>query len=293
MKDQIPPKIAVINSFAGYGRCSTTEALPIISAMRVQACPVPTAIFSNHTGFSSYYKVDFTQQMAEYFAQWDALGFVFDGIYCGFLGEKDEIPLVASFIKGQREKGSPLVLLDPVMGDHGRTYGPVLPEYCSALKDLVSLADLITPNITEACLLTGAPYTSDVWQEAELAKLCGKLHALGPGKIVITGLRRDTAQKGSSDFLNFISQKEKGLIHTQSLYSPEAGSCRHGTGDIFASILAADAVRGVAFEDSVKKAADFISLCIWGSDALGMPETEGVCLENYLDFLFDFPSASH
>ena len=295
MKHQIPPKIAVINSFAGYGRCSTTEALPILSAMRVQACPAPTAIFSNHTGFSSYYKVDFTKQMAEYFAQWKALGFVFDGIYCGFLGEKEEIPLVASFIKSQREKGCPMVLLDPVMGDHGRTYGPVQPEYCSALRDLVALADLITPNITEACLLTGTLYTGDIWQETKLQELCRKLHALGPGKIVITGLRRGESKKGSSDFLNFISQQESqgSILHTLSLFSPEAGSCRHGTGDIFASILAADAVMGVSFEDSVKKAADFISLCIRGSDALDIPEVEGVCLENYLDFLFDFPSSPY
>lgn len=293
MKDRIPPKIAVINSFAGYGRCSTTEALPVISAMRVQACPVPTAIFSNHTGFSSYYKVDFTAQMAEYFAQWNTLGFVFDGIYCGFLGEQEQIPLVTSFIGRQREKGSPVVLVDPVMGDHGQTYKPVLPEYCHTLRELVSLADIITPNITEACLLARRSYEGDFWQEEDLKELCQELHALGPEKIAVTGLRRSLPEGGFFDFLNFISEYKKGdkAARTRSLFSPQTGSSRHGTGDIFASILAADAVRGVSLETSVKKAADFIALCIRGSDTLGMPETEGVCLENYLNFLFDFPSA--
>ena len=284
---RIPPKIAVINSFAGYGRCSLTEALPIISAMGVQACPVPTSVFSNHTGFPTYYKMDLTRQTADYLAQWNALGLVFDGIYCGFLGEKEQIPIVASFLKKQRQKGNPVVLVDPVMGDHGKTYKTVTPDHCSALKELVALADLITPNITEACILTDRPYHDCCWREDELHRLCGELHAMGPKKVAVTGLRQKSAQGCYDDFLNFISEQRPAdsTLRTMRTVTPMAGPSRHGTGDIFASILAADAVLGTAFADSVKKAADFVGLCIRGSDELDIPEPDGVCFENYLGML--------
>lgn len=283
---RIPPKIAVINSFAGYGRCSTTEALPIISAMKVQACPVPTSIFSNHTGFSTHYSVDFTEEMSGYLNQWNALGLVFDGIYCGFLGKKEQIPIVSDFICAQKNRGCSMILLDPVMGDHGKAYRTIKADHCSALKDLARLADIITPNITEACLLTGTPY-KDCWQEDELQRLCQSLHALGPEKIVITGLHGQSAGAGDDSFLNFISirQPSGSVIKTAGIVAPSAGPSRHGTGDIFASVVAADAVLGNDFPTSVKKAAGFISTCIRASQELGIPECEGVCFENFLDRL--------
>ncbi len=284
---RIPPKIAVINSFAGYGRCSTTEALPIISAMKVQACPVPTSVFSNHTRFPSHYGMDFTEQMTGYLAQWNALNLLFDGIYCGFLGKGEQIPIVIDFIRAQRQKGCPVVLVDPVMGDHGKAYRTISPSHCSALKDLVRLADIITPNITEACLLTDTPYREGFWPESELRRLCECLHALGPDKIVITGLPGSSLEDGPTSFLNFTSIRKTAdsLIQTAGTLTPSAGPGRHGTGDIFASILAADAVSGKDFLSSVKKAADFISDCICLSEELQIPECEGVCFENLLDRL--------
>lgn len=299
MSPKIPPKIAVINSFAGYGRCSMTEALPIISTRKVQACPVPTSIFSNHTGFPSHYCQDFTGQMPDYLAQWDALGVVFDGIYCGFLGKKEQIPIVSGFLKSQKEKGCRMILVDPVMGDNGKAYRTITPEHCDALRQLVSLADIITPNITEACLLTDTPYREDGWSLEELTLLCEKLHASGPEKIAITGIRQGWETFPSAGnppvkkeslpdgFLNFISEKntEDGSFHTSCDFCPAAGPSRHGTGDIFASILAADAVLGIGFSESVHKAAAFIADCIRGSEELGIPEEEGVCFENYLQKL--------
>lgn len=287
MNFRIPPKIAVINSFAGYGRCSITEALPIISAMRVQACPVPTSVFSNHTGFSTHYSVDLTAHMAGYFNQWDSLGLVFDGICCGFLGKKEQVPLVAAFLRGQRQKGCPMILVDPVMGDHGRAYKTVTPEHCSALKELVSLADIITPNITEACLLTGTPYRENGWREDELEKLCASLHGMGPEKLAVTGLRCKTGSDGEDGFLNLVSElpSSKKTPKITRISVPSAGPSRHGTGDIFAAILAADAAKGAVFPASVQKAADFIATCIRASEALGIPEQEGVCFENLLDTL--------
>ena len=286
MQYKIPPKLAMINSFAGYGRCSTTEALPIISAMRVQACPVPTSIFSNHTGFSTHYCEDFTEQMKEYLKQWNHLGLKFDGIYCGFLGNMHQLPIVSDFLNNQREKGCPMILVDPAMGDHGKLYRVITPEHCHAMKEQNKLADIITPNITEACLLTDTEYRDGEWTSDELSDICQKLHAKGPSKIVITGLLHAMPDREEKFFTNYTSvRQENGQIMQCCCDTPVAGPSRHGTGDIFASILAADAVKGVDFTESVKKAAKFISICIQVSEELGIPEKDGVCFENFLHLL--------
>lgn len=282
MNYRIPPKVAVINSFAGYGRCSITEALPIISAMRVQACPVPTSVFSNHTGFPSWFVQDFTSQMPGYLESWEKLGVSFDGIYSGFLGKREQISTVADFVKSQRALGCSMVLVDPVMGDHGKLYATLEPSHCEALKELVSLADILTPNLTEACLLTGTPYKEEGWTDSELETLCEKLHALGPDKVVVTGLLRHACELPEG-FLNCVSERSCRTVH---VFSPSAGPSRHGTGDIFAAIVAAEAVKQKPFAGSIQKAADFISACIRLSDELGIPETDGVCFENLLDQLF-------
>lgn len=292
MHFKIPPKVAAINSFAGYGRCSVTELLPILSVMGVQACPVPTAVFSNHTGFSSFYCQDLTAQMPDYLAQWEQLGLVFDGISCGFLGKEEQIPAVAGFIGSQKQKGCPMVLIDPVMGDHGRPYRTVTPKHCLSLKNLVKLADIITPNITEACLLTDTPWKEDIWSDEELQQICEKLHALGPAKIAVTGLFAET--KNGEGFSNFLSCKNGFSTHFSRCDTPSAGPSRHGTGDIFAAILTADAVNGVEFSRSVQKASDFIADCIRVSEALSIPEPEGVCFENLLGSLLpDSESGRH
>ena len=280
MSCKIPPKVAAVNSFAGYGRCSTTEVLPILSVMGVQACPVPTSVFSNHTGFPSFFCQDFTEQMPGYLEQWKQLNLVFDGIFCGFLGKKEQIPIVSSFIKDQKKNGSPTVLIDPVMGDRGKAYRTITKEHCLNLKELVKLANIITPNITEACLLTNTPWKEQGWGDAELQDVCQKLHALGPDRVVITGLPLSSEKE--EGFLNFLSCSEDGELHFSRCEMPSAGQSRHGTGDIFAAILAADAVKGVDFNTSVQKAALFVADCIRLSDRLGIPEPEGVCFENLL-----------
>ena len=148
MNLQIPKKAAVINSFAGYGRCSLTEALPILSAMRVQACPVPTAVFSNHTGFAAFACQDLTAFLPSYLEQWKQLNLTFDGVLCGFLGQAEQILSVSSFLSDQKSRGCQTILVDPVMGDHGKPYRTITPKHCQKLRSLIPLADIITPNIT-------------------------------------------------------------------------------------------------------------------------------------------------
>ena len=312
-----PFKMAMINDLTGFGHCSLAVAIPIISVMGVQACPVPTGIFSNHMAFPEWHYTDFTHEISSYLSVWERLSLSFDGISCGFLGNEALIPTLSGFFRQQKDTYGTCILLDPVMGDHGRAYSSVTPSYQKALTGLCSLADILTPNLTEACFLTGTAYPeelltalsaskavalnvpavsgallsgqSDASDRAEpllslLSGMAAKLHAMGIGKVVITGI------KIGNFFGNYVSVSGSGEL----LFSPAGGPSRPGTGDIFAAILSADAVKGVPFTDSVKKAAEFVRICTEGSAALNIPIVEGVCLEQYLSLLQDpsFPSGS-
>lgn len=319
-----PFKMAMINDLTGFGHCSLAVAIPIISVMGVQACPVPTGIFSNHMAFPEWHYTDFTHEMSSYLSVWERLSLSFDGISCGFLGNEALIPTLSGFFRQQKETYGTCILLDPVMGDHGRAYSSVTPSYQKALTGLCSLADILTPNLTEACFLTGTAYPEELLTDASGARLSGlsdasgtlfsglsdasgalpsglsdasgrlepllsllsgmaaKLHGMGIGKVVITGI------KIGNFFGNYVSVSGSGEL----LFSPAGGPSRPGTGDIFAAILSADAVKGIPFTNSVKKAAEFVRICTEGSAALNIPIVEGVCLEQYLSLLQDpsFPS---
>ena len=268
------PRLAMINDIAGFGRCSTTVSLPVISVMKVQVCPVPTSVLSNHLGFPLCHFDDYTSHMRDYIKVWSELGLTFDGLYCGFLGNEEQIDIVREFVEMFRP---PLFLLDPVMGDHGRAYSSITKTHVQKMKELLPLADIITPNITEACLLTGTPWKDGEWTMQELSGLCEKLASLClkdsvSASIVITGIRH------GDSLVNFLW--DDGVYTTVS--TPIAGASRPGTGDIFASILAADAVRGETLLTSVQKAANFVGLCIAGSEKTGTPVQEGVVFEKYL-----------
>ena len=282
------PRLAMINDIAGFGRCSTTVSLPVISVMKVQVCPVPTSVLSNHLGFPLCHFDDYTSHMRDYIKVWNELGLTFDGLYCGFLGNEEQIDIVREFVKMFRP---PLFLLDPVMGDHGRAYSSITETHVQKMKELLPLADIITPNITEACLLTGTPWKDREWTMPELSGLCERLAdicqqesvssgeasvgTVSSASIVITGIRQ------GDSLVNFLW--DDGVYTTVS--TPIAGASRPGTGDIFASILAADAVRGETLLTSVQKAANFVGLCIAGSEKAGTPVQEGVVFEKYLTAL--------
>lgn len=279
------PRLAMINDIAGFGRCSTTVSLPVISVMKVQVCPVPTSVLSNHLGFPLCHFDDYTSHMRDYIKVWNELGLTFDGLYCGFLGNEEQIDIVREFVEMFRP---PLFLLDPVMGDHGRAYSSITETHVQKMKELLPLADIITPNITEVCLLTGTPWKDGEWTMQELSGLCERLAdicqqesvssgeasvgTVSSASIVITGIRQ------GDSLVNFLW--DDGVYTTVS--TPIAGASRPGTGDIFASILAADAVRGETLLSSVQKAANFVGLCIAGSEKAGTPVQEGVVFEKYL-----------
>lgn len=265
-------KIAVINDLSGFGRCSLAVSMPIISYLGVQCCPVPTSVFSNHTGFEDYFFDDYTDRLNEYISKWHKLGLKFEGITSGFLGSKKQIETVISFIEEFRS-GRTKVIIDPVMGDHGRVYATYTEEMCREMERLTEYADIITPNLTECCKLTHTPYKESGWKKKELYAMAEILFEKGPDKVVITGIPQ-------GEFIaNYVMEKGK---QPKILRTHKAGTERSGTGDVFASIIAADAVNGVDFEQSVRKASSFVKKCILKSMELDIPQTDGVCFEEIL-----------
>ena len=162
-------KIAVINDISGFGKCSVTAALPIISAMGVQCCPLPTAILSNHTEYPSYSFFDYTEHMENYMKEWKKLDLRFSGICTGFLGSERQIEIVEEFLSMFQEKETK-VIVDPIMGDAGKTYETYTDELCERMHRLVEHADIITPNVTEACILTNTAYRNDFSVEDKIGR---------------------------------------------------------------------------------------------------------------------------
>lgn len=265
-------KIALVNDISGFGRCSVTVALPIISYLGVQCAPVLTSVFSNHTGYPNYFFDDYTDRMEEYLENWKKLGLTFEGISTGFLGSAKQIAIVKKMI-GDFSKKDTLVIVDPVMGDHGKVYSTLTEELCMELKELVKMADITTPNLTESCRLTDTPYRETDWKKEELLAMAEKIAALGPSKVVMTGI-----PQGES-IANYVYEKgaEPGLICTHKVDAQ-----RSGTGDIFAAVIAADGVNGVPFGRSVQRASSFVRECILKSIEMEIPPKDGVCFEEIL-----------
>lgn len=275
-------KIAVINDLTGFGRCALTVAIPVISVMGLACCPVPTSILSNHTAFPSCFIDDYTDKMEPYINEWKKLGLVFDGIYSGFLGSREQIAIVKRFFQSFR-KADTQIIIDPVMGDNGKPYRTYTVDMCQAMKELVCYGSIVTPNVTEACILTDTPY-KEQWSEAQLEALARKLVLMGPKKVVITGVEMPDGSIG-----NYCLEQPAGALSEQPagrlLTIERAGKSRCGTGDLFASIIAADAVNGVALEASVRKAAAFVAKTIRAPEAEEIPLTDGVCFEYFLSEL--------
>ncbi len=270
-------RIALINDFTGFGRCSVTIELPILSALKIQVCPLPTAILSVHTGFDDYFLDDFTDRMSAYIDSWARNGLMFDAIATGFLGSVDQIEIVKRFI----ERSDGQIMIDPVMGDHGRIYASYTKKMCVEMRGLLSSADLVTPNLTEACELLGVSYPEGgVISDSKLATLAANIAARTRGKrVVITGVTLDF-DDGTS-IANFVHDRGKiNLVTVKRL-----GLDRSGTGDAFFAVLAGYLLNGCDLIDAVRKAADFVSECIEYAERLDLPWNHGLPFEEFLTTL--------
>ena len=270
----IQKKLALINDVTGFGRCSVTVELPIISALKIQVCPLPTALLSVHTGFKDYFMDDFTDRMKIYIDSWQKNNLTFDAIATGFLGSAAQIEIVRSFIKNFPA----VVIIDPVMGDHGKIYKSYTKEMCRRMRELLEFADLVTPNLTEACELLGMPYPEGgIVSDSELATMAANIAAkTRGGRVVITGVTLDFDD--GSNIANFIFDRGKINIVT----SRRLGSDRSGTGDVFFAVAAASWLNGETLTDSTRKAADFVAKCINHAEKLNLAWNWGLPFEEFL-----------
>lgn len=238
-------RIITIQDFSCVGNCSITAAIPVLSAAGIECCGVPTALLSNHTGFPTYYSVDLTEELEPIGKQLKREGIMFDGIYTGYIASVDQIKHIESLIRELRRPDAPL-FIDPVMGDNGRMYAALSDDHPRYMREFIRRADIITPNITEACLLTGrsfnpCPALSEI--KEMLHELCG----MGVKFAVITGF----SEKGR---LGAVGCCEGELC--ECLTDKEDISCS-GTGDVFASALFGAYLRGADCFEALDIATKF------------------------------------
>ena len=279
------PRVAAIHDLSGFGRCSLTVALPVLSAMGVQCCPLPTAFLSTHTGgFEGFTFLDMTEEMPRVARHWESLGLRFDAVYSGFLAGRRQIGIVADFIRTFRTPES-RVVVDPVMGDDGSIYQTYTPELCAGMAELTELADVITPNLTEAALLLDWDYASlfrpDGRQDpARLRQAVEELSRKGTRSVVLTGVSEAPGRTGALCYDAPTGSLE--TIQTDFVAHPLLG-----TGDIFASVLTGALVKGTPLPAAARQAAEFIRACAERTVAEDLPLREGVDFEPLLGLLTD------
>lgn len=271
------PRVAAIHDLSGFGRCSLTIVMPTLSAMGVQCCPLPTAYLSTHTGgFTGSTFLDLTDQMAPVTAHWRQLELAFDAVYTGFMGSARQIGLTAAFLDAFCGKGRALAVVDPVMGDHGRPYRTYTPDMCAAMGELAALADVITPNRTEAALLLGEDCESiSLKTEADCRRWAEALSLDGRRSVVLTGVSLEPGRVGAACF-----DRDTGCTDFAS--APLAPGQFHGTGDLFSSVLAGALVRERSLIEAAQMAADFTSLCAARTGKQDIPRREGIDFEPLL-----------
>ena len=266
------PRIAAIHDLSCFGRCSLTIALPVLSAMGCQCCPLPTALLSAHTGFPGNTFLDLTVEMGRIADHWAAMDLQFDAIYSGFLGSADQVDTVARFFDTFK-KSDTAVIVDPVMGDHGTAYRTCTPELCRGMRVLAENSDVITPNLTEAALLLDRPY--EEIRQADAYEVVRRLSLGGRRSVVLTGYFSEPGQTGALCF-----DRDSG--ESKAVQTPREPQDFSGTGDLFASVLAGGVAKGVPLFQAAQAAADFVRDCIARTLAEGLTEQDGVDFEPLL-----------
>lgn len=267
-------RAAIINDLSGIGKCSLAVAIPLLSIFNIEACPLPTAILSNQTGFDKFSFYDLSASMRDTLEIWQENNEHFDAIYTGFLGSENQIDMIEKLIKFNN-KG--IVIVDPVMGDNGSMYDTYTLSLCNKVRKLVSMADIITPNITEAVILAEEDLNEyninniDINKAKSIAKSLSKL---GPKYIIITGIII------GSNIFNILYIKEKDEFYMEK--SPYNNYSYSGTGDIFASLITGYVLKGDDIKVAVRKASNFISKAINRTIKLSTDPRYGIQFEGIL-----------
>ena len=239
-------RIVTMQDLSCVGQCSLTVALPILSACGVETCVLPSAVLSNHTAFSDFTFRDLTDDLSDILERWETLGFLFDALYTGYLGNARQIALVKALKERVLTEQAP-VYIDPAMADNGKLYVGFDDAFVQAMKTLLPVADVLLPNITEACLLTETPYRES-YDEAWIEALCRALCAQGAKAVVLTGVSYDASTTG-------VAVYENG--HLDYYAHPRLNPGCHGTGDIYASAFVGAALHGNTLLEAARIAANF------------------------------------
>lgn len=279
-------KVAVIQDMSSFGKCSLTAAMPVLSVMGVQAVPLPTAILTAQTGYPSFYCEDLTPKMDYFVDEWSKLGATFDGIHTGFVTGKEQIDNIFRFLNVFHSSETTL-LVDPVMGDLGEVYKMYTGELLDRMKALVKSADIITPNITECCLLTGLSYEKlqsyqdDADYIKALEEAGHQLQQTTGANVIITGLNPPPADASKRYVGNMYVDAQRSFSSIRE-YNGESYS---GTGDLFASVIMGGMMRGQDLVESMKLAEAFLAASIEATSKEQIPREAGVNFEKFLRML--------
>ncbi len=273
---QRPPRVAAIHDLSGFGRCSLSVILPTLSAMKVQVCPVVTAVLSTHTGgLGEVVFRDLTDYLAPTLSHYQQLGLEFECVYSGFLGSLEQIDHCLEYYAAYPDA---LAVVDPVMGDHGRPYRTYTPEMCRRMGELAAVADLITPNLTEACILLGIPYPTSPLRQFEVKSILARLSELGPRYVALTGV-----ELADGVIANLGYDRERGdYWRVDCVYVPASYP---GTGDIFASVMVGSLLGGDSLPMAIERATRFLEIAIRTTFSYGSDTRYGVMLESCLGWL--------
>ncbi len=271
-------KVAAIQDLASFGRCSLSVIIPILSHMGVQVCPVPTAVFSTHTGgFGKPVFEDLTGMMHGYIEHWKTLDLKFDCIYSGFLSNEKQIDEVLYFFNAFGDREGTLIAVDPVMGDHGQLYKTYNETMQKKMRHLVSRAHVVTPNWTEANFLLDRVYSTDAIKEQDAKEMIKAISDLGPSQVVLKGIPYENGQKINMTY-------DRAEDSYCMIPYEEVPSSYPGTGDCFASRLIGELLKGESLADSAKSATSFVTYGVKVTYEAKTDTREGILLEQLLDF---------
>ncbi len=241
-------RIATVQDLSCVGKCSLSIALPVLSAMGVECCVMPTAVLSAHTAFNGFVSRDLTELLAPVSAHWQQLGLTFDALYTGYLASSAQVEFVEEFFDRFGGENT-LRFVDPVMADQGRLYAGFDEDFPEQMRRLCTRADIITPNITEACLLTGLPYREE-HEESYLRELLEKLLAVGPHTVILTGVRPVDGRMGVA------AMDASGALSVHlTEYIPVVF---HGSGDLFASACVGYLTLGKSTAEAIRWASEYV-----------------------------------
>ncbi len=275
-------KVAAIHDISGVGKCSLTAIIPTLSAMGIQVCPVPTAVLSAHTGYGEFVMRDLTDYIIPTLEHYKKMGTDFDCVYSGFLASEEQIDHCLEFFSSYPDA---LKVVDPVMGDDGKAYATYTDKMCERMSELVAVADIITPNLTEAAILLGEKYPTAPLRNSEAKSWLVRLSEQGAKIVVITSC---PLADGGMCTIGY-DKENNSFWKIKNEYVPVNYS---GSGDTFASVLLGGILKGDSLPLAMNRATSFTQLAVRTAYSYGAPWTEGIALEEHLPWLTSYQELS-